>query len=383
MTTPTFVINTWTAWEEPPRARHQVASELATRYPVCFITCNRRGKPGLRIEQVDARLSVLRPFWPVDYRLRYRLPIVNGLYQGWLFNTLSRSGLIGGSSWVLNFDHTATRLSRFHRQTVYYCNDDHIGNAALTGFPISAYHRWAEERVATQASRCVGTSPYLVEKLSRYNLRTHLITLGAPELSFKPDPPAARHSPTGLRTIGLVGFINSRKVPVSLINRLAEGNSVRVVLVGPVSEDFRQALTRPERVILRGVLTGEALQREVAGFDVAIAPYDLSNSNKGVTPNKMWLYLALGKPVVVSPLPNLAAWDLPPGVIYQAGSEEEFLRMIDRAYDEDDVAMFHRRLKCATENSWPRKIDQLLELLGLRSEAVEDQVGVHDPAPSD
>ncbi len=341
MTVTSFLINTWTAWEEPPRARHQVTTELATRYPVSFVTRNRTGKPGIEVERIGERLSILRPSWPVDYRLRYRIPVVNELYQGWLFRTLFDPGRKETASVVLNFDHTATRLARFHGRTVYYCNDDHIGNAPLTGFPVSLYHRWAERRVASEAGLCIGTSPYLVEKLARYNPRTHLITLGAPEPRFKPRPPLVR-PPGAPRTIGLVGFINSRKVPVSLINRLTEARNATVVLVGPVTDEFRRQVQHPERVILRGVLTGETLLREVERFDVAIAPYDRSHSNKGVTPNKMWLYLALGKPVVVTRLPNLAAWSFPAGVIYEADSDDDFIRMVDRAAAEDNTGLFQK-----------------------------------------
>ncbi len=362
MSVSSFVLNTWTAWEEPPRARHQVAIELARTYPVYFVTRNRTGKPGLEIEQAGERLSIMRPSWPVDYRIRYRLPVVNELYQDWLFGVLFNARLKSESSIVLNFDHTATRLTRFHNRTVYYCNDDHIGNAPLTGVPISLYHRWAERRVAAEAGLCVGTSPYLVQKLMAYNPRTHLITLGAPSLTFQPRPPVSR-SPNAQRTIGLVGFINSGKVPVALINRLTEESRNRIVLVGPVTGEFRSRLKRPERVTLRGVLTGEALFREVEGFDVAIAPYDLSHSNKGVTPNKMWLYLTLGKPVVVTRLPNLTAWVFPEGVIYEASSNEEFIHLVDKAFAEDDATLFQKRLRCAAENSWSRKVDQLLGLL--------------------
>jgi hypothetical protein len=69
-----FLLNTRTPWEEPPRARHQVAEALAKHHPVYFVSANEQGVPGLRQEQVDSNLTVLLPSWPVCQRRRYRWP---------------------------------------------------------------------------------------------------------------------------------------------------------------------------------------------------------------------------------------------------------------------------------------------------------------------
>ena len=44
-----FLINTITAWDEPPRCRHQVASELAKQHHVVFIERNKSGTPGIEV----------------------------------------------------------------------------------------------------------------------------------------------------------------------------------------------------------------------------------------------------------------------------------------------------------------------------------------------
>ena len=79
-----FLINTFTAWDEPPRARHQVTYALAKSHPVVFVAQNRFGwNRHLEIEQVAERITLITPVYPMDHRVRMRLPIANEGYQRW------------------------------------------------------------------------------------------------------------------------------------------------------------------------------------------------------------------------------------------------------------------------------------------------------------
>jgi len=60
-----------------------------------------------------------------------------------------------------------------------------------------------------------------------------------------------------------------------------------------------------EKIIFAGELKGQSLITELKKIDVGLALYNLNRVNKGTTSNKLWQYLAMGKPVVVSNLPNL------------------------------------------------------------------------------
>ena len=71
-----YLINTITAWDEPPRARHQVAEAIAKNNEVIFIARNERGKPRIETSIINENLTVITPFFPIDYRLRYRLTII-------------------------------------------------------------------------------------------------------------------------------------------------------------------------------------------------------------------------------------------------------------------------------------------------------------------
>ena len=66
-------------------------------------------------------------------------------------------------------------------------------------------------------------------------------------------------------------------------------------------------------------------------------------------PVKFYEYLAQGKPVVTTPLPELADRAR---LFYPARDGEEFLALLDRAVAEDDPALRSARRDYARQNDW-------------------------------
>jgi glycosyltransferase involved in cell wall biosynthesis len=79
---------------------------------------------------------------------------------------------------------------------------------------------------------------------------------------------------------------------------------------------------------------------------------------RAVSPLKVYEYLAMGKPVVASPLPEVQ--DLP--YVTVAASAEEFVAAVGRAQAvrpvEEDLARF------VADNGWKARVRQLERLLG-------------------
>ena len=359
-----FLINTMTPWDEPPRARHQVATALAEAHKVYFVCKNRTGKPHIEISQESENLTLISPFWPVDARIRYRLPGINEMYQNWLFRKLLRQYAKQYEKViVINFDHTATQVFKYFKNVVYYCNDDHIGNARLSIPIINKYHNYCENKVIRSSKVCIGTSLYLKEKLMRLNSNSFLISLGAPDISVVEPPGLPFGSRNNIIRVGLVGFINSQKIPVELINTLLESGKVRITFIGPAKDEFKKKIKHRDKVIFKEAMVGEKLYGEIGKFDIGIAPYALEKCNRGVTPNKLWLYLAMGKPVVVTNLPNLRELGLHNGLVYKADSPSEFVELTVKAYENDNEDLFYERLKIARENTWERKVEEVVRLI--------------------
>lgn len=353
-----FLLFTFTGWDEPPRARHQVAQALTRHGPVLFVEKNRVGPPGLSTTEVSAGLTLLTPSWPLDYRLRYRLPGINEAYQDWLLGRLKREH---PEPLVICFDHSASRLSRHYPDYVYFCNDDFVGNSRLRIPLVTRYHTYTEGIVASRARLVVATSIHLADKLRRLNPNTHEIRLGAPTVT---DDFIAAHEPPhrpGRRVLGLLGFIDHR-VPTDVLNRLLAQPDTELVLIGPMAPGFMDRFAASDRVRHLGVLTGDDLYAALCEIDIGLAPYDLALSNRGTTPNKLWHYLAVGKPVVVTDLPNIADWTFPPGCVYRAADETAFVDRVRQAHDEDGPDKQAARIAFARENTWEQRVKTLLDL---------------------
>jgi glycosyltransferase involved in cell wall biosynthesis len=97
--------------------------------------------------------------------------------------------------------------------------------------------------------------------------------------------------------------------------------------------------------------------------DVLIMPYDLGR--KGVraatAPNKLFQYIACGKPIVISDMP--AFLKLPDGFVYRASDAAQFVNAVHQAFAEDSDEMTRARLKFAAENTWDTRGDRLRDLL--------------------
>lgn len=361
-----FLLNTITGWQEPPRARHQVAQALAARHRVAFVERSQIGAPALSLEADASGITRIVPFWPVDYRLRYRLPLLNDAYQEFLFRSLRRTPLWQetGDWWILNFDHTATRLfAHFEpRRIVYYCNDELIGNGRFTGGPIRWYHRATEAVVAGQARCCIATSPFLERKLRRHSNHVHYLPLGAPA-SVPPEMVRYVNADKNRRpiTVAYVAFRIDRLDP-TWMNRLLGDQRFRFLIIGPVSQRIRDQLAAPN-VVFTGPCTGPALFSLLAGANVCIAPYNPQTVNPGGTPNKVWVYFSLGKPVVLTEIPNLEMLRYGEDVLHITSDNDAFPDLIERAFLTDSPASFRRRIAVAAENSWDRRMDRLVALL--------------------
>jgi glycosyltransferase involved in cell wall biosynthesis len=350
-----FLVNTFTNWNEPPRARHQVAYALANWYPVIFISANYIGFPYLHSKQISDNLKVIIPYFPLDFRIRIRIPILNRIYQIWLFKQLKKKY---NDYCVVNFDFTARYMFRYFKQVIYYCNDDHVGlSYRLNARWIAQYHEVSEKLVAKQSGFCVGTSTYLVEKLKQVNDRTFEIRLGAPSIDFNLVHFKKQYSP--VIHVGFVGFLET--IDKKLINFLFSSEDIHFTLIGPFKPKTRDSLKKYKNIRITGQLTGDDLYKEVSRFDVGIIPYNV-NSIIDRTPNKLWLYLALGIPVVISNITGIMNWVFPEKFVYLSNNDNEFYEKIHQAYEENNSELSKKRTEFAHANSWDNRIIELLKI---------------------
>ncbi|RYZ15720.1 MAG: glycosyltransferase, partial [Chitinophagaceae bacterium] len=348
-----LIYTTVTCWDEPPRARHQVAQELRKDGPVYFVEKNRTGRPRIEVREAEPNVFVITPYYWLDYRVRYRTPLINERYHRWLLGQIRSLGV--PFELVVSFDYTAPGIHRFFDNVIFYCADDNVGFGNFNPFFINRYHTNTERAVASRARLCVVTSDYMKEKIGRYNPATHVVPLGAPLVDFQLS--AFKHR-EGLPVLGLVGYLDYN-LDYDLIDALLQEFIIH--FIGPASPANQERLSRHPNARLLGAKTGPDLYRALQDVDCCIAPYDESKLNKGATPNKLWLYLAMGKPAVVTNIPNIRSWQFDEGLVYKCVNED-FVATCRRACAEDRPERVQERVALARSNSWEARIRTIKDL---------------------
>jgi glycosyltransferase involved in cell wall biosynthesis len=124
-----------------------------------------------------------------------------------------------------------------------------------------------------------------------------------------------------------------------------------LVLIGPGSPATRDAVadfSRREGVAVLGPRPYEDVPAYMQGLDVGLIPFRASDPYvQGINPNKVYQYLAAGRPVLTTPLLDLSP--SPPDLVFaadDAGWEGGLERVLDAAPDAE------RRRALARPHDW-------------------------------
>jgi len=254
------------------------------------------------------------------------------------------------------------------RLVVYHSCDDFVSSSAAAA-PIAA----SEELLLRAADVVIATSTRLAARARQFNADVHLIPAGVAFERFERVREGGAPLPDELRRlqrpiVGYVGAINRRmdmELVAEVAGRLPEAS---IVLVGPVEEPV-PALERCPNVHLLGPRPHDDVPRFVIGFDVAVIPFRLTTYTHHIYPVKLNEYLAMGVPVVATPLEEVRHFaDRHGDVIAVASDATQFVAAIRRAMDASaDPAERRTRVEVARLNSWERRLEAI-------SRAVEDRL---------
>lgn len=350
-----FLLNTRTAWDEPPRARHQLARALSINHEVVFISRNKSGRPSLDISCPETNITVITPSWFIDGRINMRIPVMNELYQRWLFKKLHDRYQ---TYKIINFDPTATGLFSRFNDVVYFCNDNFLDTKRSKSFLVSLYWTFKQKRVARKAMFCTGVSKYLQNKLLNYNSRSYLLLTGATSINETGNKLIDRN-PEEINIV-YVGWLV--KLNTDWVRALSGNKQYNIYIVGPYDNNQVNEFRGINNILILGEKTGKELSQYLYNADVCIAPYihDRDTEEIYTMPNKFWLYLSFGKSIVTCRIRNLT--NLPDRFVYQSGNVSEFISNIEKAVSEDSPDIFEQRIRFIRQNTWGKRVDELLGL---------------------
>ncbi len=273
-------------------------------------------------------------------------------------------------AWVYHpcYGDAVERMPR--KLLVYDCVDNY---AAFPKYKDKAWLAERERRLCERADLVFTTSEPLYELRKKHNPdNTFLVhNVGDAEHFNKALDPgtAIPDEILALRErgpiIGFVGAVSNYKLNIDWLKAMAHAKpDYQIVLIGPVGmsdpETNVDELQKIDNIHLLGVRAYRALPNYLTGFDVAVIPYRLNSYTESVFPIKFFEFLASGKPVVISPLPSVSAFFKD---VLVAEDADQFIGHCEAVLDEgaeQDLSRQSHRLKLAAENSWPRRIGEIM-----------------------
>jgi UDP-galactopyranose mutase len=135
-------------------------------------------------------------------------------------------------------------------------------------------------------------------------------------------------------------------------------------MVGPLAKISEADLPRRPNIVYYGKQDYSALPSYLACFDVAMMPFALNEATRFISPTKTLEYLAAGKPVVSTPIPDVVA--LYRSVVRIGDSAASFIAAIEEALAEPAATVRQRQRASAamvTNYHWDSIADRMWGLM--------------------
>jgi glycosyltransferase involved in cell wall biosynthesis len=291
-------------------------------------------------------------------------------------------------------------IDQLHPQLViYHVVDEYSAYPNLT-LAQAARQRELDRQLCTRADLVFCTAQSLVDARLPLNPHTYYLPNAVDYEAFQ------RGAGSGERgaldelqrpVLGVVGGINA-KVDLALMAEVAEQRpDWSIALVGPLGYGLDQGevarLHALPNIHFTGPVPPEQVPAVIGACDVCLIPYRLTEQTRHVNPLKVYEYLAAGKPVVGTALPELMQFgemvkmasvkcQVPEGEVSsvtcqvsgeargvvggaKAGTDvESFIACVEAALAEaGDTERVAARQAVAAANTWDHRVARMLALI--------------------
>ena len=267
-------------------------------------------------------------------------------------------------AWIYDTE-AAEYLSTFNGDTVIYdCVDNHAAQAGVNRNPGRV--KKEEESILKRADIVTVTSHKLLNEKKRKNKNVHLVlNAGDVELYTKDNgkiPPAMKKITKPV--IGIVGALDEYKVDFNLLTSVAkEKSDWNFVFIGKPIVDQKskllKKLSKLDNIHLLGQINRQEVPQYVYSFDLCMIPYRANRYNESSFPLKFWEFMATGKPIVVTGLPELKVYQ---NMIGYAKKKKDFIQKIDKQLESSKLKAKDRKLE-AKKHSWDKRLNGILKII--------------------
>lgn len=362
------------AWERPWGSRQQIMTRLALknrvlfvefqlsflhllRYPYLFIREFSR-----RLRSQSAGLILYRPFPCLPFgNYNKAINFINSrLLLLQLRRIVKKYDFRDSILWI--FDPCAHLLAGelAERLCIYHCIDFFKNErpSSLRNHFISA----AEDSLCRKADFVFVSAKEIFKEKARLNKDTYLMPSAANE--FFLDSRLCKSAPEEIKGIprpilGFVGTLDER-LDLGLIEFIADKHPQwHIVFIGEVRNGaISRRLKMKHNIHLFGFRDNASLAGYIGSFDLCIIPYKINDFTKGISPVKLYDYLALGKQVVSTDLADLRTLHSS-GLISLAKDKDEFCGLVLSHLYSDSPDRREKRIEFARNNTWQHRIGEI------------------------
>lgn len=290
-----------------------------------------------------------------------------------LLNLLTKLGFRNFVLWVYHQVMTDYINKLKYKLLIYDCVDEYSKFPNFVRRGLAKYVSEKEEYVARKADIVFATTESLVEKMKKFNKNVYFTPNVGDYERFKTVGTGSINIPEELKKIkklmvGFTGAIDRYKVNLPLMLQCAKAYpDYSFVLVGPmgVSESKGSVLIKELKQFTNVLFLGEKPYSEMPkyfeAFDVYLIPYNLNDYTLGgCFPVKFHDALSAGLPTVVTNLPSFKPFK---DVCYIAEDENDFVKLIKKALDENSPKKVSERRQVAKKNSYEEKVKLQLGII--------------------
>ena len=264
---------------------------------------------------------------------------------------------------IINFQYNFSEIfdCEIFKKKIYICNDEFTKKGRFN-WQNKLFNKY-EKLTAEKADLCLAVSTVLKSKLMYFNKNVNLFYPGHEFIKYKKY--LRKSLGSEITSVCFMGYINKR-INFNWLLKLVEDDRFRLTLVGEIQTDSLkniQNLNRFNNFKHINSIFGDTLFDELCNHDVLIIPYDINMETvKAINvSNKFYQYLATGKPIVISNMPNFIKLD--EGLIYRACDASDFVHLVKFAHESDTEEYFNRRLQFASDNTWQKRGEFLHEVI--------------------